>query len=111
MLVAKSSLISVIGFISVLISSVNLEVPLIMQYPNFPTGCESVATTALLQYYGYKIDENEFVDNYVDTIESNASNIGDFENVFDAYFVGNPRSSHGFLCNPPVMINSVKFGF
>ena len=31
-----------------------------------------------------------------------------FLNVFDHYVVGNPYSSHGFLCNPPVEVNAVK---
>ena len=32
-----------------------LEVPLLCQYPALPTGCEAVAATMVLQYYGADI--------------------------------------------------------
>jgi uncharacterized protein YvpB len=97
-----------IGFYSILATYVNLEVPLIYQYPDFPTGCESVATVELLQYFGYDISVNEFVNNYLDTISPKDSQISDFENIFDHYFVGKPTSSGGYLCNPPVVVSAVE---
>lgn len=97
-----------IGFYTSMLGSTNLDVPLIYQYPDYPTACESVATVETLKYNGFDIGINEFLDNYLDTIDSSDSSIANFENVFDHYFVGNPYSSHGFLCNPPVEVNAVK---
>lgn len=97
-----------IEFYTSMLNSVNFDVPLIYQYPDYPTACESVATVETLKYNGFDIDINEFLDNYLDTIDSSDSSIASFENVFDHYFVGNPYSSHGFLCNPPVEVNAVK---
>lgn len=108
MLVFKQFGVLCVGLFASLLSSINLDVPLIYQYPEFPTGCESVATVEVLQYLGYDISVDEFIDNYVDTIEPSQINLGDFDNIFNHYFVGNPRSSSGWLCNPPVMISAVS---
>lgn len=42
-----------------------INAPYIKQYPDWPTGCESVTTTMALQYYGFNITVAEFVDNYL----------------------------------------------
>lgn len=97
-----------IGFYTSMLGSTNLDVPLTYQYPDYPTACESVATVEMLQYNGFDIGISEFLDNYLDTIDSNDSSIANFENVFDHYFVGNPYSYSGFLCNPPVEVNAVE---
>lgn len=45
-------------------STVLIEnVPSINQYPNYPTGCESVALTILLRYYGINISPDNIIDN------------------------------------------------
>lgn len=108
MLVIKEYAIICIGLFSMFVNSINLDVPLIYQYPDFPTGCESVATVEMLQYFGYDITPDEFIDNYLDTISYNDSRIGSFKNIFDAYFVGNPRSTGGWMCNPSVEIRAVE---
>lgn len=97
-----------IGFYTSMLGSTNLDVPLTYQYPDYPTACESVATVEMLQYNGFDIGINEFLDNYLDIIDSSDSSIADFEDVFDHYFVGNPYSYHGFLCNPPVEVKAVE---
>lgn len=44
-------------------STVKIEgVPTINQYPNYPTGCESVALTILLRYYGINVSPNNIID-------------------------------------------------
>ena len=42
-----------------------IEVPYIDQSVSYPTGCESVSATMLLQYLGYEITVDEFIRNYV----------------------------------------------
>lgn len=39
-----------------------VNVPTINQYPNYPTGCESVALTILLKYYGVNVSPDEIVE-------------------------------------------------
>lgn len=36
-------------------------VPTMIQYPDYPTGCESVALTILLNYYGYNITPDDII--------------------------------------------------
>lgn len=37
-------------------------VPFINQYPNYPTGCESVALTILLKYYGVSVTPDDVIE-------------------------------------------------
>lgn len=91
-----------------MLNSINLDVPLVYQYPDYSTACKSVVTIEVLKYNEFDIGINEFLNNYLDTINSSGSSIANFENVFDHYFVGNHYSSHGFLCNLSVEVNAVK---
>ena len=43
-----------------------IDVPKICQFPTLPTGCESVAATMVLQYYGENITAEDFVRNYLE---------------------------------------------
>ena len=36
--------------------------PTINQYPDYPTGCESVALTILLNYYGVEVSPLDIID-------------------------------------------------
>ena len=46
---------------------VNLDVELIYQYPEYPSGCELVSLTMLLKYYGYDTDKSDIIENYLIT--------------------------------------------
>ena len=65
-----------------------VDVPCYSQYPELPTGCESVALTNLLNYYGFGLGKTIIVDYYL----PKGSN-GNFVTAFD----GNPRRSSGGL--------------
>ena len=43
-----------------------ISVPYIDQSVKYPTGCESVSTVMLLQYLGYEITVDEFIENYLE---------------------------------------------
>ena len=43
-----------------------IQVPYIDQSVKNPTGCESVSTVMLLQYLGYEITVDEFIENYLE---------------------------------------------
>ena len=62
----------------------------INQYPNYPTGCESVAITLLLHYYGIAVS----VDNIINNLARES--LPYWEN--DKLYGGNPEI--GFLGNP-----------
>ena len=65
-----------------------VDVPCFSQYPELPTGCESVALTNLLNYYGFGLGKTIIADYYL----PKGSN-GNFVTAFD----GNPRRSSGGL--------------
>lgn len=65
-----------------------VDVPCYSQYPELPTGCESVALTNLLNYYGLGLGKTIIADYYL----PKGSN-GNFVTAFD----GNPRRSSGGL--------------
>ncbi len=86
-------------------SHVIAGVPHIYQGEAYPTGCESAAAAALLNYYGYDITVGEFIDRYlpqtdrpVDGGDGNLYGESPYE-----YFIGDPRSQNGFGCYAPVI--------
>ncbi|HIR93968.1 MAG TPA: C39 family peptidase [Candidatus Egerieimonas intestinavium] len=63
-----------------------LAVPSIMQNPELPTGCESVALTMLLHYWGYDtLGKSEIADKYLTYDTTN----------FVTSFVGDPHTENG----------------
>ena len=65
-----------------------VDVPCYSQYPELPTGCESVALTNLLNYYGFRLGKTIIADYYLPKGSG-----GNFVTAFD----GNPRHSSGGL--------------
>lgn len=80
------------------------NVPVIHQFPEFPTGCESVATVMALHYWGNQISVETFVDEYLPTSRNfyveNGMNFG--PSPYE-YFIGNPKSSASYGCMAPVI--------
>lgn len=83
------------------------DVPVICQWDDFPSGCECISTTMLLQYYGYDISPYDFIDDHVPTgflrEESDGTLYGpDTSSVF----IGSPYSTESLGCFPPVMAHA-----
>ena len=78
--------------------AVNLEVPSIWQNPELPTGCESVALTNVLSYYGYKLSKTEIADSYMPWSEDD----------FVYSFMGNPHSTSGSAIMAPGIANAAN---
>ena len=78
-----------------------IEAPIIGQLPNYPTGCESVSAVMALQYNGFNISADTFIDTYLDK--------GDVTN-FDpnVCFGGDPKKSSGMGCYAPVIKEAVN---
>ena len=77
---------------------VNLGVPCVQQYPELPTGCESVALTNVLKYYGYNIGKSTIADSYLPRSSWD----------FVTCFWGNPHSSNGNCTSAPGLTNAAN---
>lgn len=87
---------------------VKIEVPYIDQSVHYPTGCESVSTVMLLQYLGYQMTVDDFIEDYLELQE--------FENrggeVYgpdpNRYFCGSPYDADSFGCYAPVICQALE---
>jgi uncharacterized protein YvpB len=75
-----------------------LTLELIYQNPELPAGCESVALTMLLNYYGFNLEKTTIADDYL--IYSNDS--------FVTGFWGNPYNSTGGGAYAPAMTDTAN---
>ncbi|WP_346930980.1 C39 family peptidase [Clostridium sp.] len=85
-----------------------ISVPYISQAGGYPTGCEIVSASMLLQYYEYNVSVDEFIDNYLESSfleEVNGDLYGPNPNEV---FVGDPRSVYSYGCYAPVIVNSLN---
>lgn len=81
-----------------------LSVPIIAQFPYYPTGCETISAVMALRYYGEDISAEEFVANHLPTDDR-------FRYVDGVYcgpnpythFVGHPESKNSYGCMAPVI--------
>ena len=78
-------------------SAFRLEVPSILQNPELPTGCESVALTMALMYEGFSLEKTTIADEYLVYTEN--------DNLAEGYY-GDPYSSSGAGCFPPALIKT-----
>ncbi len=78
-----------------------MDVPCIMQNPELPTGCESVALTNALNYYGFDLAKTTMASKYIARSRSD----------FVTSFLGNPYSytDGGMVCAPGIVIAADKF--
>lgn len=84
-----------------------IKAPYIDQTKDWPTGCECVSTVMLLQYLGFQISMEEFVDCYVEKVP--------FEKVDGivyganprAHFAGIPKDPDSMGCYAPVICKAL----
>lgn len=86
-----------------------IDVPAICQYPELPTGCESVAATMVLQYYSTDISAGEFVISWLkyseDFYTKNGKLYGPDPNKV---FAGNPFTANSYGCFAGPIANAVN---
>ena len=82
----------------ILPESVRLNVEVIFQEPELPTGCESVALTMALNSLGFSLEKTEIADHYL---------VYDAENLARGY-VGDPYSYYGAGVFPPGLAQSAN---
>jgi uncharacterized protein YvpB len=76
---------------SVVREVVDIDVPVVYQYPELPTGCESVALTEALNYYGFGLSKTEIADYYMPW--------SGYDFVYS--FMGNPHTDYGAAIMAP----------
>ena len=88
------------------------KVPLIHQFPEFPTGCETVSAVMALKYFGENITVTRFADQYLpksqDYYSVDGKKYGPDPYV---YFIGDPTSPASFGCMAPVIETALKSYF
>ncbi len=86
------------------------NVPFISQNGKYPSGCESISTTMLLQYYNYKITPETFIDGYLHTDYLRESEDGTSVVGPDPYtaFIGSPYAEASLGCYPPVIVDALN---
>lgn len=85
------------------------SVPFVSQTEQYPTGCESVSAVMLLQYEGFDISVDTFIDTYLATGDAPYAE-GDFWYGSDpeTAFLGDPRSADGWGCYAPVIAEALN---
>lgn len=89
------------------IDSYLIHVPMISQN-DYPTGCESVTSVMALQYAGYDVSVDEFIDNYLRIGAYYEQDGRYYGNSPYYYFIGNPRTGSGFGCFAPVIYEALQ---
>ncbi|MEH6906010.1 C39 family peptidase, partial [Neobacillus drentensis] len=79
------------------VSGIKLNVPLISQRPELPTGCEITAVTMMLQYKGVRVDKVTLANKMPK--HSHNPNLG---------YVGNPYTKRGWTIYPSALMGLVK---
>ena len=75
--------------------AIKLKVPCYLQNPQLPTGCESVALTNTLRYWGFKLQKTTIASRWLPYGDSGVYN-----------FIGNPFDSSGWIICAPGLANT-----
>lgn len=79
-------------------TNVSLDVNVIYQYPDMPSGCEVTSLTMVLNYMGIDVTNKYLADNYLDS-----STYDMFES-----FVGSVYNDNSFGCFAPVIVRTAN---
>lgn len=85
-----------------------LDVPLLSQYPELPTGCEVTAATMALQYYDEDIQPTEVAANWLECQYPYMKNGTLYGPDPHQVFVGNPFESNSYGCYAPVIAQMIQ---
>lgn len=85
-----------------------IKVPYLDQSKAYPTGCESVSTVMLLQYLGYDISVDTFIEKYLEK-----EPLEEREGVWygpdpRTHFCGSPYDEDSFGCYAPVICKALE---
>ncbi len=78
-----------------------LNVDVLYQKPELPTGCEVTSLTMLLNYMGFEVDKVTLADKYL--AKDYTATVG-----FDKAFIGDPKWENGYGCFAPVIVDTAQ---
>lgn len=86
-----------------------IAVPTLCQYPELPTGCESVAAVMVLQYYGVNVTPKDFASTWLQC----SNNFYTKNNKFygpdpNKVFAGDPFSEKSYGCFASPIVNAIN---
>lgn len=91
------------------LNGTRISVPYISQKGILPNGCEAVSATMVLQYWGYSLSAENFVDRYLDCGEMDFSGSPWKGPDPSEAYAGDPRSArNGFGCFAPVIARCME---
>lgn len=90
---------------------VKLDVPYIDQSLRYPTGCESVSTVMLLQYLGYEISVDYFIDEILKKCEFQIREGQLYGPDPRKCFCGSPYDEESYGCYAPVICDALNTVF
>lgn len=79
-------------------ASASVPVPSLLQNPELPTGCESVALTDVLLYYGFDLEKTDIADDWLPTSSTD----------FVRSFLGSPRDAASHACLAPCIVQTAN---
>jgi uncharacterized protein YvpB len=85
-----------------------LQVPYISQKDRYPTGCESVSTVMLLNYLGYPLSVDQFIENYLKMCPFETRDGILYGADPRLAFCGSPYDEDSFGCYAPVIIQALE---
>lgn len=85
-----------------------ISVPYIDQSLRYPTGCESVSTVMLLQYLGYSISVDEFIEQYLAKRDFEMRGSELYGPDPNRFFCGSPYDENSFGCYAPVICDVLR---
>lgn len=85
-----------------------INAPYISQKDKYPTGCESISAVMLLQFLGYEISPEKFIDNYLKKTDFWEQNGVLFGADPKESFCGSPYDENSFGCYAPVIAGALK---
>ncbi len=93
---------------SATVDRVLIDVPVLCQYPDLPTGCEAVAATMVLQYYGMSISAVEFASSLTLSTDFYTWEGKQYGPDPSHAFAGDPFSEYAYGCFAPVIVDAVN---
>ena len=90
-------------------SGVFVDIPPLSQYPNYPTGCESVTAVMALHYAGVSISVEDFIANHLPCDDRFYEEDGLLYGP-DPYavFIGDPHRTNSYGCMAPVIERALR---
>lgn len=88
---------------------VYIDVPYISQNDEYPTGCELVSASMLLNFYGFNITAGELIDKgYINQAELEHDDNKIYCADPNESFIGDPRTESGYGCYAPALLDGLK---